>query len=375
MLGRGKKAPRRKNSVELAAIAAAQLAERGLADSDEEISNDEVLFITVHQIFELWFKLILRELRAARDLFRSQRVAEQELSGVVRKLKRVTTILRRCVSHFEVIETLTTRDYLSFRDKLFPASGFQSRQLRQIEIVLGLQDSERVPFGSAGGYVAALREPDGTASVSMKKVQATVGEGESLREAIDEWLYRTPIDGVTPEDPDAVIALDRFLTRFLESYDSESEISRGIALSNARDQAEVGRIDELYADERASVRAFLSPNEEKGGARRRRIRAAALFVETYRELPLLAWPREVLDSLVEMEQQLIVFRQRHARMVERAIGRRAGTGGTAGVAYLDKTALKYRVFRDLWAIRTLQIRREAASDLDKPDYYGFLHPE
>jgi len=347
----------------------------GLADSDEEISNDEVLFITVHQIFELWFKLILRELRAARDLFRSQRVAEQELSGVVRKLKRVTTILRRCVSHFEVIETLTTRDYLSFRDKLFPASGFQSRQLRQIEIVLGLQDSERVPFGSAGGYVAALREPDGTASVSMKKVQATVGEGESLREAIDEWLYRTPIDGVTPEDPDAVIALDRFLTRFLESYDSESEISRGIALSNARDQAEVGRIDELYADERASVRAFLSPNEEKGGARRRRIRAAALFVETYRELPLLAWPREVLDSLVEMEQQLIVFRQRHARMVERAIGRRAGTGGTAGVAYLDKTALKYRVFRDLWAIRTLQIRREAASDLDKPDYYGFLHPE
>ena len=96
---------------------------------------------------------------------------------------------------------------------------------------------------------------------------------------------------------------------------------------------------------------------------------------TYRELPLLAWPREVLDSLVEMEQQLTVFRQRHARMVERAIGRRAGTGGTAGVAYLDKTALKYRVFKDLWAIRTLQIRREAASDLDNPDFYSFLQPE
>ena len=61
--------------------------------------------------------------------------------------------------------------------------------------------------------------------------------------------------------------------------------------------------------------------------------AAALFVETYRELPLLAWPREVLDSLVELEQQFVVFRQRHARMAERVIGRRAGTGGTAGVAY------------------------------------------
>ena len=347
----------------------------GLADSDEEISNDEVLFITVHQIFELWFKLILRELRAARDLFRSPHVAEQELSGAVRKLKRATTILRRCVSHFEVIETLTTRDYLSFRDKLFPASGFQSRQLRQIEIVLGLRDEERIPFGSEGGYVAALKEHDGSASVSMRKVQETVAEGESLCEAIDEWLYRTPIDGVGPDASNATEALDAFLERFLENYNSESDIARDIAISHARNQDEVRRIDELYADERASVEAFFTPSEEKGGARRRRIRAAALFVETYRELPLLAWPREVLDSLVEMEQQLTVFRQRHARMVERAIGRRAGTGGTAGVAYLDKTALKYRVFKDLWAIRTLQIRREAASDLDNPDFYSFLQPE
>ena len=119
------------------------------------------------------------------------------------------------------------------------------------------------------------------------------------------------------------------------------------------------------------MRAFFTPSEKDGGARRRRIRAAMLFIETYRELPLLAWPREVLDALVELEQQFVIFRQRHARMVERIIGRRTGTGGSAGVDYLDKTALSYRVFRDLWAIRTLQVRRDAAPPLERADFYGF----
>jgi len=95
-----------------------------------------------------------------------------------------------------------------------------------------------------------------------------------------------------------------------------------------------------------------------------------LFIETYRELPLLAWPREVLDGLVEIEQLFVIFRQRHARMVERVIGRRTGTGGSSGVDYLDATT-KYRIFRDLWAIRTLQIRRSAAPALRNSEFYAF----
>jgi tryptophan 2,3-dioxygenase len=126
-----------------------------------------------------------------------------------------------------------------------------------------------------------------------------------------------------------------------------------------------------YEDEKTTVRAFFHPGEGDGGARRRRIRAAMLFIETYRELPLLAWPRELLEALVELEQRFVIFRQRHARMVERIIGRRTGTGGSSGVDYLDTTALKYRVFRDLWAIRTLQVRRAAAPELANADFYGF----
>ena len=96
-----------------------------------------------------------------------------------------------------------------------------------------------------------------------------------------------------------------------------------------------------------------------------------LFIETYRELPLLSWPREILAGLIEVEQAFLIFRQRHARMVERVIGRRVGTGGSAGVEYLDRTALEYRVFRDLWATRTLLLKGEAAPPLERAGYYDF----
>src|SRR5678815_5893058 len=86
-------------------------------------------------------------------------------------------------------------------------------------------------------------------------------------------------------------------------------------------------------------------------ARWRRMRAGLLFIESYRELPLLAWPRLLVDTIVELEEQLVLWRTRHARMVERTIGRRMGTGGSAGVDYLDQTA-RYRIFTELWAVRT-----------------------
>ena len=77
------------------------------------------------------------------------------------------------------------------------------------------------------------------------------------------------------------------------------------------------------------------------------------------------------EGLIELEQAFLIFRQRHARMVERVIGRRTGTGGSAGVDYLDQTALAYRVFRDLWAVRALQIRAEAVPELEHAAFYGF----
>jgi tryptophan 2,3-dioxygenase len=72
-----------------------------------------------------------------------------------------------------------------------------------------------------------------------------------------------------------------------------------------------------------------------------------------------------------MEQAILVWRQRHARMVEREIGRRVGTGGSAGVDYRDQTALRYRVFNDIWGVRAILLRRPALPPLENADAYRF----
>src|SRR5690606_27408758 len=95
--------------------------QNGIAQSERELANDEVMFIVIHQIDELWFKLALRELVSIRDLFAADHVAEQSLSSVVRGLRRTVLLFQHVSSHFALMETLTTRDYLAFRDKLSPA--------------------------------------------------------------------------------------------------------------------------------------------------------------------------------------------------------------------------------------------------------------
>jgi tryptophan 2,3-dioxygenase len=346
------------------------LLQGGVERDEKTLSNDETLFITVHQVFELWFKLILRELRSARNLFTSDPVAEQELSGAVRNLKRAIAIFRVAIAHWEVMETLPTREFLAFRDKLLPASGFQSAQMRQIEILLGLSEKDRAPVGLEEGWKDALRGADGSRSPALARVEAELADRPTLKEAIDEWLHRTPIDGCDVHRADAKDQLAEFLAEFLVAHAREVDATAERSMSIARSTADAKSVRARYESEKETVKSFFHPSEAEGGARRARIRAAMLFIETYRELPLLAWPREVLDGLVELEELFVIFRQRHARMVERVIGRRTGTGGSSGVDYLDATS-KYRIFRDLWAVRTLQVRRAAAPPLRHAEFYDF----
>ncbi|MEM9193595.1 MAG: tryptophan 2,3-dioxygenase family protein, partial [Myxococcota bacterium] len=96
----------------------------GLGDDERDLSNDEVMFIVIHQIDELWFKLGVREIVSVRDLFRRNPVPEQALASAARGLRRMTVLFQQIGNHFALMETMTTRDYLDFRDKLSPASGF-----------------------------------------------------------------------------------------------------------------------------------------------------------------------------------------------------------------------------------------------------------
>jgi tryptophan 2,3-dioxygenase len=347
----------------------------GLDASEAELCNDEVMFIVVHQIDELWFKLALRELVAIRDLFAADHVAEQSLSSVVRGLRRTTLLFQQVATHFALMETLTTRDYLAFRDKLYPASGFQSAQLREIEILMGLEASDRIPLGHED-YLRALQNADGSDSPASRRVKARLDDRPSLRVALEEWLHRTPIHGSMPDDADDEQQVRAAIEGFLQAHVDEIEKHRRQAIAGALTEADRERLDVRYRKEIESARTFLLAEDladasDEQRRRRSRIRAALLFIESYRELPLLAWPREVLDSIVALEQGFVIFRQRHARMVERVIGRRTGTGGSAGVDYLDQTALQYRVFRDVWAVRTLLLREAALPKLSNAEYYGF----
>jgi tryptophan 2,3-dioxygenase len=344
----------------------------GLAGSDAELTNDEHMFIVVHQIDELWFKLIIRELVSVRNLFAQPLVPEQSLATAVRGIRRMEALLHLVAQHFALMETMTTRDYLAFRDKLSPASGFQSAQLREIEILLGLPDADRIPLGHEHSYIEALKD-SGRETAASRRVAARLVDRPSLGEAIREWLYRTPIQGSLPGQAGD----DERVRAFIDAYGvtHANALARGKALATmvALTPADEARLQARYEKEVAAARAFLLAEDAPIEARARtaRIRSALLFIESYRELPLLAWPREIIDAIVAFEQAFVIFRQRHARMVERVIGRRTGTGGSAGVDYLDQTALKYRVFPDVWAVRTILVQKSELPELENAAFYDF----
>jgi tryptophan 2,3-dioxygenase len=98
--------------------------------------HDELLFITVHQAYELWFKQILHEIDAAIAL-----LAQDRLAAATRAMKRVVEIEKLLVDQIHILETMTPINFLAFRDELNPASGFQSMQFREIEFSSGLKDA------------------------------------------------------------------------------------------------------------------------------------------------------------------------------------------------------------------------------------------
>lgn len=343
----------------------------GLEDSDAKLSEDELHFIVVHQVFELWFKMMLRELRLARDRMAAPRVAEETIPYVVHHLRRLNEIFRLAVEQFRLMETLTPQDFLAFRSKLGTASGFQSLQMREIEAIMGLQESERATFGHSdpmASIQAAVRHTPGATALLDRLRQAR--QEVTLRQALHDWLYRTPIQGSYPGEADDAAIVQAFVHAYIAALEQQQEPQ---IVHLVADGGNEKAIRAQFATVRRTTQAFLEAegvDEAEERLRTRRIRAGILFIESYRELPLLAWPRLLLDTVVEMEEFFILWRTRHARMVERVIGRRIGTGGSSGVDYLDETA-RYRIFPELWAVRTLLVPRSAVPPLQRPELYHF----
>ncbi len=107
--------------------------------------HDEMLFIVIHQVYELWFKELLHELD-----YLMQRLQRNETPVALHTLKRILTILKILVAQIDVLETMTPLEFLSFRDRLESASGFESHQFRELEFALGLKERRHVERFESG---------------------------------------------------------------------------------------------------------------------------------------------------------------------------------------------------------------------------------
>jgi len=325
-------------------------------------SNDEQHFIIVHQAFELWFKLILRELKEAHTLLNQEHVPEEKLPQMVHHLDRVTEIFRLLSNQWKVMETLTPQGFLAFRDKLGTSSGFESWQMRELEVILGLDNTQRMGGMDPLLHMKKLADEGKITASVLANFEAT-SNAPSLREALSSWLARTPINGSLAGSEGDSKVVEGFVEGHVQAMRAHGEeaIAHIVAIGHGEEAPVRSRIE--AGTEQAAE--FLRPDGIIS-----RSRAGLLFIESYRELPLLSWPRKLIDAFVGLEQSMILFRSAHARMVERMIGRRMGTGGSSGVDYLDATT-KYRVFVDLWAVRTMLVKREALPDVEQADFYGF----
>jgi len=232
--------------------------------------HDEMLFIVIHQVYELWFKELLHEFDRVRRL-----LEDDEPHRAQHTLKRILTILKVMVAQLDILETMTPLEFVSFRQRLEAASGFQSDQFRQIEFLLGVKSEQ-----------AIRRLP----------------EGSRARVALERRYH----------EPTVWDAFLRYLSR--EGY--------GVP-------------------EALLTRDVVAPVEPSTDLQR-------IVVEVYRRDTKNA---ELCERLVDLDEGVQEWRYRHAKMVERTIGAKPGTGGSTGAAYLRETVGR-PAFPDLWEIRS-----------------------
>ncbi len=316
-------------------------------------AHDEMLFIIVHQAYELWFKQILFELDKAQAIFAGPVLEDRDIGAVVHTLARIIEIEKLLVGQLDILETMTPLDFLDFRDLLVPASGFQSLQFRLLETRLGLRREERLNFEDRP-YDARLDD----------KARAALADAEgrpSLSDQIETWLERTPFVDMVGFD---------FQTAYRHAVqkmlDNETDLIRkNKSLGAAAIAREIGslaaartRFDGLFEE---AAHAHLR-NEGHWRFSQGALQAA-LFINLYRDEPALQQPFHLLSSLMDIDEHLTNWRYRHALMVQRMIGRKAGTGGSSGSDYLRDTAERHRVFTDLFALSTYLIPRSRLPDL------------
>ena len=313
-----------------------------------EKAHDEMLFIIIHQAYELWFKQILFEINSVTEIMAKSAMDDNstDLQTVVHRLQRVTTILKVLVQQIDILETMTPMDFLDFRDMLRPASGFQSWQFKIIEAKLGLKFEQR---HGQNYYTSQLKQTD---IDSIKSAE----EGNTLLNLINGWLERMPF---FKED------------ELWKNYKSAGEESNEVTLNNIhpfwKDYENIYEAG-LAEGEKINVehfkKIFFGEAENERSLSSEACRSA-LFIMIYRGYPMLELPFQLLDTLLEIDNQLGNWRYRHINMVRRMIGTRIGTGGSTGAGYLQGAMDKHYIFKEISQLNSFLTDRRKLPKLPK----------
>lgn len=236
-------------------------------------SHDEMLFIVIHQVSELWMKLSLHELTAA-----VKSIQRDQIRPALKMLSRVSRIQSQLIQGWDVLSTLTPTDYTGFRPVLGTGSGFQSHQYRMIEFILGNKNADMVSVHRHDPAIFdALNNVLNQPSLYDEVLKLLTWHGFDLPATVLDRDWSTP-----------------------------------------------------YVPHEAVERVW-----------------ETIYRDTQGHWPLY----ELAEKLADVEDWFHQWRFRHMKTVERIIGYKRGTGGTAGVAYLEK-ALQLRFFPELWTVRT-----------------------
>lgn len=310
-------------------------------------AHDEMLFIIFHQTYELWFKQILFELDDIQGRFSGAALNDRDMQPVLARLERITAILRLLVRQIDVLETMSAQDFIDFRDSLRTASGFQSWQFRLIETRLGLRREDRIP-------VFHCDFDENLCPASKQNIRSAENH-LSLYQQIDTWLARTPF-------------IDRADYKFWDSYresisailDQKEQDARtllnGVALESELTAIARGRrkFEGIF-----DPKLHAAAQKDKLWRLSWKALQAALFITLYRQEPVLQTPARLLSLLMDVDEQLALWRYRHALMVQRMMGASIGTGGSSGYGYLMETLERHRIFTDLFALSTYMIPSSA----------------
>jgi tryptophan 2,3-dioxygenase len=333
------------------------------SDRQGQPAHDEMLFIVIHQAYELWFRQLLYETDSIIGILGQPALNDNspQLQTIVHRLSRCATILKVLVHQIDIMETMTPMDFLDFRDLLRPASGFQSWQFKLLEARLGLKYEHR--FGKQY-YLSQLRQPE------IDIIKAAECE-PSLLQLLNKWLERMPAWTTESFWSDYRLRYQQSLAdaekgnsqRFDSVFFGGTEPITTVQPNPAAGPGSCPFGVQQGPDPAGSS----SPDPQPAVGESRSLSPSAcrsaLFIMLYRGYPLLQLPFQVLHQLLEIDEQLSTWRYRHMSMVHRMIGSRIGTGGSTGKDYLGSALERHHVFKEIAGLSSFLIERRRLPEL------------